>query len=443
MKYSERSSIPRGPRWRSVRLIGCVSAALLGAATPAHAQLRLPSLPLPALPGQPPASAREALPVVMSLQEQRLSAIRDLLRRHPEAVEVDLSGEPVRRHEVLLISPSPSILAAALAQGFAVLRDEVLAELELRQMVLRPPVGMSTSEAVARLRAIDPEAQADFNHIYLPSGETGAAPAAAPTLGNKAPRRVGLIDGGVDWRHRSLQSAQLRSWGCDGRALPSTHGTAVASLLVGRDAPFAGVLPEAMLYSADVYCEQPGGGAAEDVARALAWISREHVAVVNISLVGPPNKLLEQSVGALIRKGHLVVAAVGNDGPAAPPLYPASYAGVIGVTGVNAARHVLPEAAQGPQVMLAAPGADLAVARLGGGYFAARGTSYAAPVVAGLLAEQLQEPSLEAATMALSRLIESAEHLGAPGRDPAYGLGLVGERTRVAPELVHAQPRRE
>ena len=234
MKYSERSSILRGPRWRSVRLIGCVSAALLGAATPAHAQLRLPSLPLPALPGQPPASAREALPVVMSLQEQRLSAIRDLLRRHPEAVEVDLSGEPVRRHEVLLISPSPSILAAALAQGFAVLRDEVLAELELRQMVLRPPVGMSTSEAVARLRAIDPEAQADFNHIYLPSGETGAAPAAAPTLGNKAPRRVGLIDGGVDWRHRSLQSAQLRSWGCDGRALPSTHGTAVASLLGGN-----------------------------------------------------------------------------------------------------------------------------------------------------------------------------------------------------------------
>jgi len=81
------------------------------------------------------------------------------------------------------------------------------------------------------------------------------------------------------------------------------------------------------------------------------------------------------------RKGHLIVAAVGNDGRRTAAV-PASYAGVVGVTGVTVERRALPEAAQGPQVMFAAPGAELAVARPGGGYVVARGTSFAAPLVA-------------------------------------------------------------
>jgi len=42
---------------------------------------------------------------------------------------------------------------------------------------------------------------------------------------------------------------------------------------------------------------------------------------------------------------------------------------------------------------------------------------------------------------ALARLSDSAQDLGAPGRDPVFGIGLVGERSRVAPESVHAQAR--
>ena len=64
-------------------------------------------------------------------------------------------------------------------------------------------------------------------------------------------------------------------------------------------------------------------------------------------------------IGALIDNGFVIVAAVGNDGPAAPPLYPASYARVVGVTAVDAHRRVLIEAARGPQVMFASPGADM------------------------------------------------------------------------------------
>jgi subtilisin family serine protease len=230
----------------------------------------------------------------------------------------------------------------------------------------------------------------------------------------------------------------VQRWGCDGRDAPSPHGTAVASLLVGRDAAFSGAAPDAALYAADIYCGQAAGGAVEVLAQALAWLAREQVAVINVSLVGPPNRLLERALHVIAAKGHLVVAAVGNDGPAAPPLFPAAYPGVVGVTGVSPSRRVLPEAGQGSHVVLAAPGADLAVARPGGGYLVARGTSFAAPLVAGLLAEALTSPDPQAAPLALARLAASAHDLGAAGRDPVYGLGLVAERARIAPQRVQA-----
>jgi subtilisin family serine protease len=209
---------------------------------------------------------------------------------------------------------------------------------------------------------------------------------------------------------------------------------------VGRDRGFAGALEKAELFAADVYCDKPDGGSAEEVVRALAWMARERVAVVNVSLVGPQNRLLEQGVAALVKRGHLLVAAVGNDGPAAPPLYPAAYAGVVGVTGVNPNRRVLPEAGQGPQVMWAAPGADMAVARSGGGYGIARGTSFAAPLVAGLLAAALREPDAARAAVAVEQLAASAVDLGTPGRRP--GRGLVAEDLRVVPEQLQARQAR-
>lgn len=430
----------------SLRAAQLLAAALLlgGVAVPAWAQLGgLPRVTLPSvlrdLPRLP--AANESLQAALPLQSLRAHAIRNLLREHADVLEADPLGEPIRRQELLLVSPARGTLDAALAQGFVLLREQVLPALDLTQVVLRAPAGMGTAQALARLREIDPGIEADFNHLYMRSGELAGPPSArgtpsAPSLAG--PRRVGLVDGGVDSRHAALRSASVQRWGCDGRDAPSPHGTAVASLLVGRDAAFNGAAPDAALYAADIYCGQAAGGAVEVLAQALAWLAREQVAVINVSLVGPPNRLLERAVKVLAARGHLVVAAVGNDGPAAPPLFPASYPGVVGVTGVSTLRRVLPEAAQGPQVVLAAPGADLAVARPGGGYGVARGTSFAAPLVAGLLAESLASPDPQAAPRALARLAESAEDLGASGRDAVYGLGLVAERTRTSPQRVQA-----
>lgn len=431
---------PRASR-AAARLAGLALA--LGLGLPAQAQLRLPSVNLPGMLPQLPMAPQETLRQAVPLEQVRATVQRELLRRHADVVEPDPGGQPVRRAELLWLSPSPAAVQTARVQGFGVLREQELPELGLRQLVMRPPEGVATAEAAQQLRAIEPDAAVDFNHLYQRSGDTaGAAPAATtPASGaaRGAVRVVGLIDGGIDRRHPAFAAAQVRRWGCDAREHPSDHGTAVASLLVGRDGEFTGLQPGATLFAADVYCDQPAGGAAEDVARALAWMVREQVPVINVSLVGPPNLLLQRATEAVLRQGHVIVAAVGNDGPLAPPLFPAAYPGVVGVSGVTPARRALPEAAQGPQVILSAPGSDLAVARPGGGYVAGRGTSFAAPIVAGLLAEQIAQRDPQAAAAALAKLAHEAVDLGAPGRDPVYGLGLVGETARIAPRRVGAR----
>jgi subtilisin family serine protease len=423
-------------------------AALLGIAPLAQAQLRLPSLPsLPSVPALPPPAPithslrRDAAPLV-DLVRQRQQRIADMLRQRSALIEADPANEPVVRSQVLLTSPPPALLAAARAEGFELLRERTLPQLELQIVTLRAPAGWSTARAVQRLRELDPQAAVDFNHLYLESGAVqspraatvAASASALPAAPSGGPIKVGLIDGGIETDHPWLRNASIRAWGCGSTKVPSAHGTAVASLLVGRAARFRSAAPSATLYAADVYCRDPIGGSIEAVAAALAWLLSERVPVVNISLVGPANRTLEQVVRRASERGLLLVAAVGNDGPAAAPLYPAAYAGVVAVSAVDADGQVLVEAGRGPHVAFVAPGSAMAVAALGGPPFAtARGTSFAAPLVAGLLAARLRTPDVAAASLAVTALAREATDLGAAGRDVVYGHGLVARELRTDP----------
>jgi subtilisin family serine protease len=170
------------------------------------------------------------------------------------------------------------------------------------------------------------------------------------------------------------------------------------------------------------------------LAGAFGWMVRERIAVINVSLVGPDNAVLARIVASLTARGYAIVAAVGNDGPAAPPLYPASYPHVIGVTAVDAQHRVLLEAARGAQVMFAAPGADMAAGAPAGAYVAVRGTSFAAPIVAALLAQRLAQPDASLATAAVQALARGAIDLGPPGKDLTYGYGLLGAEYAIDPK---------
>ena len=435
--------------WRLAAIV------LVGAASSAAAQLHLPQVPvqLPKIPAAPDLtntpntvvrSAQNVLDPGNLLDVRRLT-IRDRLRQHRDVLESDPAGELIVRSEVVVLSPSAGALDAARAAGFTVTSERTLAGVDERIVVLRAPQGMATVEALQRLRSQDAEGRYDFNHVYLPAGSVHEpSPATQPDLvamaaaqAQDARPSVGLIDGGVDLRHPALRGAEIRTSGCKGSSVPSVHGTAIASLLVGRARGFGGAAQSATLYAADIYCDSPTGGTATLIVEALAWMAREKVPVISISLVGPANRTLEGVLRTLIARGHVIVAAVGNDGPASPPLYPAAYSDVVAVTGVDPRKQVLPEAVRGPQVVFAAPGADMAVAASGEkGFSRARGTSFAAPLVAGLLAIGYDAASgiqASASMRAIDALVHDAVDLGPPGRDTTYGHGLVGERLRVDP----------
>ncbi len=410
--------------------------------------VQLPSLPATDLTGPIGQTVTGAAGLgATALAASRRTAGEELIRHHRQLIEADPNGEPMLRGELLGLDLSAAVLERVLAAGFVRVGERSADGPDIRIDVLRAPHGMSTQRALRQLRRLEPETLFDYDHIYAGSASdtdvatpNGAAAdtATAPGVDDESKHqvRVGLIDGGVRLTHDAFHAASIEIWGCDGRAVASAHGTAVASLLVGDATPFHGAAPGARLYAADVYCGLPTGGAVDAIAAAFAWLHAHQVAVINISLVGPDNQILRQVVGRMIARGHIIVAAVGNDGPAAPPLYPAAYPDVVGVTAVDARGRVLIEAERGAQVEFAAPGADMVAASDPAGYGLVRGTSFAAPLVAGLLAPRLMAPDREGARMAIASLAREAIHPGAGARDANYGFGRVAEGMRVSSDIV-------
>jgi subtilisin family serine protease len=172
--------------------------------------------------------------------------------------------------------------------------------------------------------------------------------------------------------------------------------------------------------AADVYGSDPAGGNALAIVRALDWLAGAGARVVSISLVGPRNAVLEKALGAVQRKGMIVVAAVGNDGPAAPPAYPASYPGELAVTGVDGRQRPLIEAGHALHLDYAAPGADIRGRNKAGKWTGLRGTSFAVPLAAARAAAALDRGGSWRAV-----LDREAADLGPRGPDGQFGRGLL------------------
>src|SRR3546814_21076486 len=94
---------------------------------------------------------------------------------------------------------------------------------------------MGGGEALAKLRKLDPAGSYDLNHSYIGAGQ--AVPVGNEDTQKPAGGRplVGLIDRGAG-RHPALDGLIVEQRGfAPGGVVPGGHGTAVASLLVGRD----------------------------------------------------------------------------------------------------------------------------------------------------------------------------------------------------------------
>jgi hypothetical protein len=437
----------------AVALTGSAGAQLLGGPVlpPVSVPLPAPNLPLPtgnlpvagpvlqnllsqpgaqqaiaptldSVTGLPETIANSGAPTLLELRRMRLD---ELIRSNRATVENDGTGQPVRRGIVAVVDPDAAGLQRALAAGFRIGADNPDPNLGMRVVSLAVPGRMSAKDGLKLLRRIAPELQADFDHLFEPAGGRLAPMAGtlAAMQGFGGGRAIGMIDGGVA-SHPSLGGARIEQNGFAGAPQPTGHGTAVASLLVGSQGAFHGAATGAQLYVADIYGGNRAAGSATAIVRALGWLAGHHPQVINISLVGPPNRVVQRAIEIIEARGIEVVAAVGNDGPAAPPQYPASYPGVIAVTAVDASGRALPEAGKSSHLDFAAPGADMAAALPGNGYTRVRGTSFAAPLAAARL--------LYAGSPA--RLAAEAR----PGKG-RVGRGIVCSECRIDPRLVGAR----
>ena len=188
-------------------------------------------------------------------------------------------------------------------------------------------------------------------------------------------------------------------------------------------------MPGADIYAADTFFIDQAGRvqtSAMVIARALEWLVAQNVSVINMSLSGPKNKLLEKSVEKVLQLEKVIVAAAGNNGPKGSPAYPAASKGVIAVTAVDRFKRPYSGANQGRYINYAAPGVSIWTPCTNGRGRFRSGTSYAAAYFTAMAAEQLNQPGMKQGHKALRKVFKKRVlDMGPPGKDPIYGWGLV------------------
>lgn len=240
--------------------------------------------------------------------------------------------------------------------------------------------------------------------------------------------KIGMVDTAVDMQLPALAEQRIttKAFAEDGRNSSTTHGTAVAAILVGSaQSEYPGLMPQASLYAADTFTEKNGlHTTALMLAQGLDWLLTQKVSVINASIAGPDNELLRTAVDRVAAKKVAIVAAAGNGGPKAPPAYPAAYGKSVSVTAVDYRLRPYKNANRGDYLTVAAPGVGIWTPGWAGGKYRT-GTSYAAPHVTAVVALILkQSPSLDNKELH-RRLQQHSYDLGAPGKDPVFGWGLL------------------
>jgi type VII secretion-associated serine protease mycosin len=241
---------------------------------------------------------------------------------------------------------------------------------------------------------------------------------------------VAVIDSGVWAGHPDLKGAVLPGFDVlgkgDGRDDLEGHGTGIAGVIAARgqsgDRGVLGVAP-----AADILPVSPAGSALV-VTKAIDWSVEHGAKVINMSFLTAGSEGLAAAVKRAAEADVVLVAGSGNDKePGFDSEFPAAYPEVIAVGATDRSGQIASFSHQGPQVDLAAPGVDIAVAHGDPGqeYQRVEGTSVSTAIVSGAAALiRAKYPELSAAQV-VEVLESTAIDKGTAGRDDAYGFGEI------------------
>ena len=340
-------------------------------------------------------------------------------------------------------------IAAALARehGLQLMEDWPMPALNVDCYRMRLTAGQDAGAVLSRLardsRVAWAQAIQEFNAqggASAPSGDPlyRVQPAAAPwqleqmrklATGRKV--LVAVIDSGVEAGHPDLSGqVAVQENFVDGQAyVAEEHGTAVAGVIAaraGNGIGIAGVAPEARLMALRACWQADAGTRCNSftLGKALNYALLHNAQVINLSLSGPQDRLLQQLVAVAQARGIRVVGAI--DPERSDGGFPASSPGVFAVAADDAPHH-------GGQCLLA-PGRDIPTTMPGARWGMVSGSSYAAAHVSGMLALIGElKPQL-----AGERLREGIVRSGGPA--PLTGIDLCATIMRITGKCSCACP---
>jgi hypothetical protein len=292
-------------------------------------------------------------------------------------------------------SPARRRVARQLAQrhGLALVADWPMPALGLDCYVMQPeqPGRQRPLDDLLAALMRDPHVEwAQRMALYQPLGAAGALYAAQPSahlwrlaeLHQFASGRnvtVAVVDSGADDTHPDLAGRfTARENFVDGNPYAAElHGTAVAGI-IGARGGVVGIAPDARLMALRGCWQEPDRSSrcsSFTLAKALHFAIENGAGVINLSLAGPSDRLLQRLLELALARGVTVIGAADPDRPGGG--FPATHPGVIAVAEQGAS------AASG---VLLAPGRDIPAAAPGARWRFVSGSSYAAAHVAGLAA---------------------------------------------------------
>lgn len=362
----------------------------------------------------------------------------------PPEIAALIAGRPHRPREVLVLldAARASEIATRLERQYNVDADPraILPLLDGAAVRLKFKDNRSLESLLAALSS-DPDVKLSQPNYDYGVSKDSALPKSVPQyagekIGLEEAHRlargkgvmVAVVDTAIEASHPELAGAIAGVFDAldGGPSQAEKHGTEIAGILAAR-AKLTGVAPEAALLSVRAF-RGAGGKPAQSTTlqllKGIDWAYEAGAKVVNMSFAGPKDPLLERIIKAAADKGVIFVAAAGNNGPKAPPVYPAAYPDVIAVTATDDEDKLYSKANRGNYIAIAAPGVDILAPAPKGRYEISSGTSMAAAHVSGAVALLLErDAKLNAAQVreilaATARKPDTAEQNG-------FGAGII------------------
>lgn len=368
------------------------------------------------------------------------------------------------RHGRGLTAPVREVLAAAPAKGpvrIATVVTDALGRPSVRVVTARDRAAAADVVLAARADrrtlalAVDRPARAlgtlppsNDDHRDVQWGMDRLAAEDAQALTRAAGQIVAVVDTGVDATHGDLAGQVLNGYDFTGanpqtsigtgRSDPHGHGTHVAGVIAAKSGDAFGVagLADGVRILPVRVLGANGQGSMASVAAGVYAAANAGAAVINLSLGSEsPDDVSAAAIEYARGKGAIVVAAAGNfreacaegetSGCGNPPVWPASYPGVLGVAATKVGDTSAEFSETGSAVDLAAPGDMILSAYPGGAWVYMSGTSQAAPFVSAAAAMVCARYATITPTAVADLLQSTAEDLGPAGRDDEFGAGMV------------------